>query len=136
MQLLELPWPRVNELSRELPVVIPIAAVEQHGHHLPVYTDSFLLGEVVRRAHEKVANKILLAPLQWLGNSEHHLDFPGTMTASPRAYLDLLRDMVGNFLFHGFKTIVLLNGHGGNMVPRSRRCSKSGRSTASATICG
>jgi creatinine amidohydrolase len=39
------------------------------------------------------------------------------MTAAPRVYLDLLKDMVENFLFHGFKRIVLVNGHGGNIVP-------------------
>ena len=50
MLLAELNWPQVNAIAKELPVVIPIAAVEQHGRHLPVFTDSMLLGEVVRRA--------------------------------------------------------------------------------------
>lgn len=117
MHLLEMPWPRVAALSRDTPILIPIAALEQHGHHMPVFTDSLLLGEVIRRAHEKLADRVLFTPLMWFGNSEHHLDFPGTMTASPRLYLDLLRDMVENFLFHGFRRIVLVNGHGGNIVP-------------------
>ena len=67
--------------------------------------------------HFLAAALVLFTPLMWLGNSEHHLDFPGTMTASPRVYLDLLRDMVENFIFHGFRRIVLVNGHGGNIVP-------------------
>ena len=117
MQLLELNWPAVDALSRDCPVVIPIAALEQHGRHLPLFTDSLLLGEVVRRASEPLQGTVLFTPLMWLGNSEHHLDFPGTMTASPRGYLDLLNDLVENFLLHGFRRIVLLNGHGGNMVP-------------------
>lgn len=117
MLLYELPWPRVASLSKDTPILIPIAALEQHGHHMPVFTDSLLCGEVTRRAHERLKDKILMTPLQWLGNSEHHLDFPGTMSASPRVYLDLLRDMVENFLFVGFKRIVLINGHGGNIVP-------------------
>ena len=49
MLLAEQPWPTIAGLSRDTPVVIPIAAVEQHGHHLPVFTDSMLLGEIVRR---------------------------------------------------------------------------------------
>jgi creatinine amidohydrolase len=53
----------------------------------------------------------------WLGNSEHHLDFAGTLTASPRTYLDLLSDLLNNFLTHGFRWLVLVNGHGGNIVP-------------------
>ncbi len=117
MHLYELPWPQVAALSKDTPIVIPIAALEQHGHHMPVFTDSLLLGEVIRRAHEKLADCVLFAPLMWLGNSEHHLDFAGTMTASPRLYLDLLRDMAENFLFHGFRRIVFVNGHGGNIVP-------------------
>ncbi len=110
-------WPQVHALPAETPVVIPIAALEQHGRHLPVFTDSLLLGEVVRRAHQRLADRVLVAPLFWLGNSEHHLDFAGTMSAAPRTYLDLLKDMVRNFLFHGFQRVVLLNGHGGNIVP-------------------
>ncbi|MCA9170236.1 MAG: creatininase family protein [Planctomycetales bacterium] len=117
MLLSEMKWTEVNQASRTTPIVIPIAALEQHGHHLPVFTDSMLLNEIVHRAEPTVHDRVIFAPLMWLGNSEHHLDFAGTMSASPRTYLDLLQDMVENFLFHGFRRIVLLNGHGGNMVP-------------------
>jgi creatinine amidohydrolase len=117
MQLTDLKWTDVSKLSRDMPVVIPVAALEQHGHHMPLFTDSLLLGEIVRRASSAMADRVLFAPLLWLGNSEHHLDFPGTMTAAPRTYLDTLRDMAENFLFHGFKRIVFINGHGGNNVP-------------------
>lgn len=117
MNLVDMTWPEVAGLSRDLPVVIPVAAVEQHGHHLPVVTDSLLLGEIVRRVSGRMADAVLFAPLQWLGNSHHHIDFPGTLSASPRVYLDLLGDLVENFLTHGFRRIVLVNGHGGNDVP-------------------
>ncbi len=117
MQLFEMTWPQVDDLSRWTPVVIPIAALEQHGPHMPVFTDSLLLGEIMRRLEEQMAERVLFSPLMWLGNSEHHLDFPGTMTAAPRTYLDLLKDMSYNMLAHGFRTIVLINGHGGNIVP-------------------
>lgn len=117
MQLTDLKWPEVAALSRDLPIVIPVAALEQHGRHMPLFTDSLLLGEVLRRVSQKLQGRVLFAPLLWLGNSEHHLDFPGTMTASPRAYLDLLKDMAENFLVHGFRRIVIVNGHGGNIVP-------------------
>ena len=49
MNLAELAWPAIAALSKDVPVVIPVAALEQHGHHLPVFTDSLLLGEIVRR---------------------------------------------------------------------------------------
>ncbi|MCR9294141.1 MAG: creatininase family protein [bacterium] len=117
MQLSEMTWPEVEALPVDLPVVIPIAAVEQHGHHLPLFTDSMLLGEIVRRVDEQMHQAALITPLQWLGNSHHHLDFPGTLSASPRCYLDLLTSLVQNILDHGFRRILLLNGHGGNDVP-------------------
>src|ERR1044071_103622 len=111
MELPELAWPAVAALPKTTPVVFPIAALEQHGRHMPVFTDSLLLGEVVRRATEKLADRGLWAPLMWLGNSDHHMDFPGTCSASPRTYLDLLGGLLENFIHHGFKRLVLLNGH-------------------------
>lgn len=117
MELLEMKWPDVAALSKDTPVLIPIAALEQHGRHMPVFTDSLLLGEVLRRIKEPLKGRVLFAPLYWLGNSHHHIDFPGTMSASPRVYMDSLIDMAENFMMHGFRRIVFLNGHGGNIVP-------------------
>jgi creatinine amidohydrolase len=117
MHLADLKWTDVAALSPDTPVLFPIAALEQHGRHMPLFTDSLLMGEVMRRAHERLGNRVLVAPLQWLGNSDHHLDFAGTLSASPRVYLDVLGDMLENFNRHGFKRLVFLNGHGGSDVP-------------------
>lgn len=117
MNLAELTWPEIKTLAPHTPVVVPIAAVEQHGHHLPLATDSLLLGEVVRRVEARVRDRVLFAPLMWLGNSHHHLEYAGTLSASPRVYLDLLHDFIENLLHHGFRRIFFLNGHGGNIVP-------------------
>jgi len=117
MNLVELSWKQIQALDRDTPVVFPIAAIEQHGHHLPVWTDSLLLGEIARRVSEQLSTQVLFAPLMWLGNSHHHLDFNGTLSAAPRTYLDLLVGLADNMLHHGFRRIVFLNGHGGNDVP-------------------
>lgn len=117
MRLAELNWPAAGALSRDLPVVVPIAALEQHGGHLPLFADSMLLAEVVRRAELALGDRVLWAPLFWLGNSHHHLDFTGTLSAAPRTYLDILGDLIDNLVKHGFRRIVLLNGHGGNITP-------------------
>lgn len=117
MLLAEMTWPEVAALPRETPVVFPIAALEQHGRHMPVFTDSMLMGEIARRAEVALGGRAVFAPLQWLGNSHHHLDFPGTLSAEPRVYLDMLAGLLENFLHHGFTRLFLLNGHGGNDVP-------------------
>ena len=117
MNLQDLSWPAVEALPKDTPVVIPIAALEQHGHHLPLFTDSLLLGEIVRRVAGRFTDRVLFAPLTWLGNSDHHLDFSGTLSAPPRVYLDLLNALAENFLQHGFRRILFINGHGGNDVP-------------------
>src|SRR5207344_2950965 len=84
MLLQEMTWPEISNLSRDIPVVVPVAALEQHGHHMPVFTDSLLVGEVVRRVGAAMSDRVLIAPLMWLGNSHHHMDFQGTLSASPR----------------------------------------------------
>lgn len=119
MTLTDMTWPAVKALSPDTPVVFPVAALEQHGHHMPLFTDSLLCAEVVRRVAERprFRDSVIFAPLQWLGNSDHHLDFPGTLSAPPRVYIDLLNGLTENFLQHGFKRLVLINGHGGNDVP-------------------
>jgi len=117
VQLSDLPWPAVRRLSKDTPVVFPVAALEQHGGHLPLFTDSLLLGEVARRCEERLGERALWAPLLWLGNSDHHLDFPGTLSAAPRTYLDVLGGLLENFIQHGFRRLVFVNGHGGNDVP-------------------
>lgn len=118
MELSGMKWPEVDALDRDTPIVFPIAALEQHGRHMPLFTDSLLLGEVLRRVQlMPVAGRVVFAPLQWLGNSHHHLDMPGTLSAEPRLYIDLLKGLAENFLTHGFRRIVFVNGHGGNTVP-------------------
>jgi len=117
MLLQEMTWPEIGNLSRDIPVLMPVAALEQHGRHMPVFTDSMLLGEVVRRVGEAMKDRVLIAPVMWLGNSHHHLDFQGTLSASPRVYLDVLNDLAENMIAHGFRRIVFINGHGGNSTP-------------------
>ncbi len=71
----------------------------------------------MQRASHRLPDRVLYAPLMWLGNSDHHLDFPGTLSSPPRTYIDLLCGLTENFILHGFKRLVFINGHGGNDVP-------------------
>ncbi|MBP6784834.1 MAG: creatininase family protein, partial [Verrucomicrobiales bacterium] len=93
MLLADLKWNEVAALSRDIPVIFPLAALEQHGRHMPLYTDSLLTNELIRRIEAEMGQRVLIAPLMWLGNSHHHMDFPGTLSAEPRVYLDLLNGL-------------------------------------------
>ena len=117
MRLTDMKWPEVAALDKNTPVIIPVAALEQHGRHMPLFTDSMLTNEIVRRVESEIGDKVLLAPLTWFGNSHHHMDFPGTLSAEPRLYIDLLNNLLENFIAHGFKRLIIFNGHGGNDVP-------------------
>lgn len=117
MYLADLKWPEVAALSKDTPVIIPVAALEQHGPHMPVYTDSLLTQELVRRMEERMGAQLLFTPLMWLGNSHHHMNFPGTLSAEPRLYIDLLNNLLDNLIAHGFKRLIIFNGHGGNDTP-------------------
>ena len=118
MHLADLPWPRIASFAPSATLVFPVAAIEQHGHHLPVATDSMLLAAVLDRvAHQLKGMPVLFAPQQWLGNSDHHLNFPGTLSLDPKGYINLLNRMMDNAIGHGFRRIVFLNGHGGNDIP-------------------
>ena len=118
MNLADLPWPRIASCAPDTTLVFPIAAIEQHGHHLPVSTDSMLLAEVVRRAQCVLGGQpVLFAPQQWLGNSDHHLHFAGTLSMEPAGYIRMLCGLLENAVRHGFRRVVFLNGHGGNDIP-------------------
>ena len=88
--------------------------LQQHSLHLPVWTDSFIGQEVARRVHEKVPDDALVLPVQWMGYSQHHARYPGTVTAISVTHLDLMMDTVDSMVRHGFRKILLQNSHGGN----------------------
>lgn len=115
--LAEMTWPEVGELvGPGALVVLPVASTEQHGPHLPLSTDAVILTECVRRAAERVRHRIpiAVAPTLPFGFSEHHMAFPGTLTLSLPAFLTALTDLCQSLIRHGFRRVLLVNGHGGN----------------------
>src|SRR5512147_1122980 len=114
MQLAEMTWQEVNELARSTVVIIPFGAMEQHGPHLPLETDSLIAAELSQRLDRECGNRLLVMPTQWLGLSTHHMSFSGTITASVDTYLDLATEIIGSIAQAGFEKILVLNAHGGN----------------------
>jgi creatinine amidohydrolase len=96
-------------------VIIPIASLEQHAGHLPVNTDSNIVSTIARRAAETIADfAVLVLPAVWTGYSPHHMAHPGSVTLKYHTFVDVLSQIAASVHAHGFRRILLLNGHGGN----------------------
>lgn len=117
MILKEMTWTEVEATSREVVVLIPTGSCEQHGPHLPLFTDSILATAACEAIEKALPEQTLLTPCLWLGASGHHLAMAGTLSASFPAYMGALQSVVESLLPHGFHKFYVINGHGGNTEP-------------------
>lgn len=111
----QMTWPEVNEAVRQRRVVLlPIAAIEQHGPHLPVDTDNVLATEICERAAARAPDSIVTMPTIHYGFNDHNMDFPGTISVKMQHFIDYCFDVAESIAHQGFRRIVLLNAHGSN----------------------
>ena len=106
----------IKELDKENALVIlPIGAVEQHGPHLPVYTDT-LIGEglLVEALNLIPDEDVWILPSLPYGKSTEHLGMSGTITLSADTLQAVIRDIAKSIRESGFKKLLLFNTHGGN----------------------
>jgi creatinine amidohydrolase len=103
--------------AEQIVAVMPVAAVEQHGPHLPLSVDATLLRGVVEAALPLLPAEVpaLFLPPQNIGLSTEHLSYPGTLTLSPATLLALWCELGACVARAGVKKLLLLNGHGGNV---------------------
>ena len=98
----ELKLPEIREVVKEDRVVLlPTGSIEQHGHHLPLDTDSALCYEVCRRTAERIPDDVLLMPPVYYGYDPHHMDFPGNMSIEGVTFLHYVRDILVGLAHHG-----------------------------------
>jgi len=116
MQYGNLRWTQIGDLLNRV-AVVPLGSMEQHGHHLPLLTDSMIGAEIVRRAESVLDDVAVFLPMLWLGASDHHRRFPGTVSLSTETYARVIGDVLESLIGSGFKRILLLNAHGGNSRP-------------------
>lgn len=96
-------------------VIIPVGSTEQHGNHLPINTDANCCSDIAQRAAQAVDEfPVLVTPTIWMGFSPHHMAYPGTITLKYHTLVEVLTQVVASVHAHGFKKILILNGHGGN----------------------
>ena len=110
-------WKQVDALPRDSTLlVLPTAAIEQHGHHLPLATDTLINNLLLGKALALVPAElpIFALPPICYGKSNEHIGFPGTMSVSAQTFLAVVRDLGASIAASGFKKVVLYNTHGGN----------------------
>ena len=109
----EMTWPDVEELLRRTKLIlVPTGSIEQHGPHLPLYSDVVAPLEVSVLVAKELGT--VVAPPVRPGVSAHHLPFPGTITLGAQTFISVLKDYARSLASHGFGPIVFINGHGGN----------------------
>ena len=106
-----------NMDTSEHVAILPVAATEQHGPHLPVSVDSKIVNGLINIISKKLPkdNKILFLPTQKIGKSNEHLAFPGTLSLSVETLISTLIDIGNCVNSSGVKKLVFLNSHGGNI---------------------
>ncbi len=117
LELDRMSWPEVKaEQARGRDtVVIAFGATEQHGPHLPLATDALLGDHLARGVAERM--DAFAAPTVRIGCSEHHLEFPGTLSIGEETFHRVVADIVRSLARGGFARVVLLPTHGGNFGP-------------------
>ncbi|MCW2393097.1 creatinine amidohydrolase [Sphingobium sp. B1D7B] len=95
--------------------LMPVAAIEQHGPHLPVSVDADINAGVVAAAARHLADgvRVVALPMLAIGKSNEHMAFPGTLTVGAETLLRYWIDIAESVLRAGFRKIVVLNSHGG-----------------------
>ena len=112
----KLTWPEINDaIDLRKVCIIPCGAVEQHGHHLPLDVDMVCPTGIAYGAGREIPEQILVLPTVCYGYTGHVMDFPGTINNHFEHFIDHVLDITKSLAYHGFKKIVLLNGHGSNM---------------------
>lgn len=108
---------RVSGLAARTIAVLPVAATEQHGPHLPLSVDTVLVDGIVAAslAHLPVELPALFLPTQGIGLSPEHARFPGTLTLKNETILRLWTDIAESVAAAGIRKLVLFNSHGGNV---------------------
>ena len=105
-----------KNLSKEhMVVILPIGSTEQHGPHMPVGTDAYVIEAVVNDVFEQLEGvDSIFLPTLWCAKSGEHKAFPGTVFLTAETLMHVLDDISASVARAGFKKLVFMNSHGGN----------------------
>jgi len=132
----KLTWPEINDaIELEQVCIVPCGAVEQHGPHLPLDVDLVCPTGIARGAGEQIPANMLVLPIVAYGYTGHVMDFPGTINSHYQNFSNHVLDVTKSLAYHGFKKIVLLNGHGSNMPNLDLVARRTNLETDAECIC-
>lgn len=116
VELRRLTRTEIGERAPQATVVLPVAATEQHGPHLPVWVDTVVGERIAAAAAERLADQadVLVCPTMHFGASNHHLIYPGALSLSTDTLIRVLTELTDSLVSSGFRRIFVLNSHGGN----------------------
>ena len=110
-----LTWEELRDAAARKPVVIqPIGATEQHGYHLPLNTDNFIVTRLCDAAGRRAPDEMLVLPVIPFAFNAHHMDFPGVVAIKWDHVINYLVDVVESVAAHGFDRFIFISGHGVN----------------------
>ncbi len=112
----QLTSPEIQKLGRNIPVIFPVSATEQHGPHLPLATDRMIGEFFCKELNKAITDKVLILPIMSIGCSEHHMGFAGSLSIQHQTFLNQADDVMNSVVRHGFKNIIIFNSHGGNLA--------------------
>ena len=116
-QIDDMTWPQVRDAAQQGRIImIPMAAIEQHGYHLPVDMDNRACFHMCAQAARRRPDLLLNTPLLPYGFNEHNMEFPGTVSIRMQVFIDYLFDVAHSYTRMGFRRIMLVNGHGSNQM--------------------
>ena len=116
--LAEITYIEIREYLKEKDIIlVPIGSCEQHGPHLPLWTDTINAIEITRRVSEMIG--VLHTPPIWFGYSPHHVhragEGRGTITLRPSTMVNVWYEVGRSLIHHGFNRVIYVNGHGSNL---------------------
>ncbi len=112
-------WQKIESIAKDKrsTVVWPFGAVEQHGPHLPLATDSIFVDEIIDEVFKLFSSDIPLKklPTQFIGFSPEHKGFAGTISLPSNLITSIIKEVGCQLSEMGFKRLILINGHGGQI---------------------
>lgn len=116
----------LKEFVQQDPVVLlPVGAYEQHGPHLALNTDMVIAERLCQAIVEKSSVPCAMLPPVWVGISEHHMKFCGSLTLRHETMAAFIYDILDGLGRSGIRRVLAVNSHGGNMVAVNEALTKA-----------